>query len=282
MLKKVTIGCANIGYSYGLNSNKIQKKEINKIFNFCNDNNIKFFDTADIYKNSYSILKNNKFNIKVDTKIFLNNEWKNYDHCKKHLLNIKKSLGNKYIDTLYIHNPKFLINNRAKKLTSNLLRLKKEGFFKKIGISIYTYDTLYRDLKKFKFDAVQCPFNIFDQRLVNCGHLTKLKKLKIKVHVRSIFLQGILLDKNLKKKKKLRQFRKELNFYYNYINFNKINPLDFCLNYVLKYKKIDKYIFGINSKKHLMEIINFKLNKKFEYDKFDYSDNQKLLDPGLW
>jgi aryl-alcohol dehydrogenase-like predicted oxidoreductase len=282
MLKKITIGCANIGYAYGLDSIKIKKSEVKKIFNFCNENKINCFDTADVYKNSYNILKENKFSIKVDTKVFLDNDWKNYEYCKKHLLKIKKSLGFKYIDTLYVHNPKFLINNRSKKLASNLSRLKTEGFFKKTGISIYTYDTLYRDLKKFKFDAVQCPFNVFDQRLINKGHLNKLKKMNIKVHVRSIFLQGALLNENMEKKKKLRQFSKELNYYFNYIKLNNIKPLEFCLNYVLNVKKIDKFIIGINSKNHLKEIINFKINKKYNYNLFDYSYKQNLLDPGLW
>jgi aryl-alcohol dehydrogenase-like predicted oxidoreductase len=282
MLKKITIGCANIGYTYGLDSIKIKKSEVKKIFNFCNENKINCFDTADVYKNSYNILKENKFNIKVDTKVFLDNDWKNYEYCKKHLLKIKKSLGFKNIDTLYIHNPKFLINNRSKKLVLNLSRLKTEGFFKKTGISIYTYDTLYRDLKKFKFDAVQCPLNVFDQRLINKGHLDKLKKMNIKVHVRSIFLQGVLLNENMKKKKKLRQFSKQLNHYFNFIKLNNIKPLEFCLNYVLNVKKIDKFIIGINSKNHLKEIINFKANKKYNYDLFDYSHKQNLLDPGLW
>mgnify|MGYP001248173875 FL=1 len=282
MLKKIAVGCANFGNTYGLDSIKIKKNELIKIFDFCNENKINFFDTADVYKNSYSELKKNKFNIKVDTKVFLDDDWKNYEHCKKHLLKIKESLGFKYIDTLYIHNPKFLINNSSKKLLSSLSRLKKEGLFKKTGISIYTYDTLYRDLKKFKFDVVQCPFNVFDQRLVNQGHLNKLKKMNIKVHVRSIFLQGILLNENLKEKKKLRQFSKQLNHYFDYIKSKNINPLDYCLNYVINVKKIDKYIFGINSKKHLMEIKNFKVNKNYKYSMFDYSHKINLLDPGLW
>jgi hypothetical protein len=44
---------------------------LNKVINFCNENKINCYDTADVYKNSYNILKENKFSIKVDTKVFL-------------------------------------------------------------------------------------------------------------------------------------------------------------------------------------------------------------------
>ena len=47
MKNKITIGCANIGNKYGIQSNKVHKKEIDKIFNFCNKYKIIYFDTAD-------------------------------------------------------------------------------------------------------------------------------------------------------------------------------------------------------------------------------------------
>ena len=40
---------------------------------------------------------------------------------------------------------------------------------------------------------IQCPFNVFDQRLISSGAYKRMKARGIKVHVRSIFLQGLLL-----------------------------------------------------------------------------------------
>ena len=45
---------------------------------------------------------------------------------------------------------------------------------------------------------IQVPFNILDRRLATKNYLNKIKKKKIQIHVRSIFLQGILLA-NIKK-----------------------------------------------------------------------------------
>lgn len=176
MRNKITIGCANIGSKYGIQPNKVDKKEINKIFNFCNKHKIVFFDTADHYKNSYKILNQINLNAIIDTKILIDEKWNSYKYCLKHLLNIKIKLGNKKIDTIYIHNPKYLSNQNSKLIVDNLNILKKNNHFNKIGLSIYSFDNLYKNIKKFNIDVIQCPFNIFDQRLIAEKHLHKLKK----------------------------------------------------------------------------------------------------------
>ena len=59
-------------------------------------------------------------------------------------------------------------------------------------------------LKKYNFDVVQCPFNILDRRILNSGYFDKLKKLGKETHARSIFLQGLLINKSFHKKKYFR------------------------------------------------------------------------------
>lgn len=66
----------------------------------------------------------------------------------------------------------------------------------KIGFSTYTPKQIDFLLNNFDFDLVQLPFNVFDNRLIQGGQLKALKKKKIEIHARSIFLQGLLLDFN--------------------------------------------------------------------------------------
>ena len=42
-------------------------------------------------------------------------------------------------------------------------------------------------------DIVQVPVNVFDQRLIKDGSIGALSDRKIKIHIRSIFLQGLML-----------------------------------------------------------------------------------------
>ena len=282
MKNKITIGCANIGNKYGIQSNIIKKQEINKIFNFCNKHKINSFDTADHYKNSYKILNQNNFNLIIDTKIVIDEKWKDYEFCLKHLLKIKKKIGDKKIDTIYIHNPTYLSNKNSKIIINNLQLLKKKNFFHKIGLSIYDFNNIHENIKKFKFDVIQCPFNIFDQRLVVEKHLQKFKKKRVKVHVRSIFLQGLLLNQNFKEKKKFQKWKIELDEYFGFLNKKRLKAIDLCLNFVLRFKKIDKIIVGINSKKHLNDILKYKKYRFDKYNLFNHNDKKDLIDPRKW
>ena len=71
--------------------------------------------------------------------------------------------------------------------------MKKNGVISKIGISIYSPSQLDLILPKFSIDIVQAPFNIVDRRILNSGWLEKLSKKNIETHIRSVFLQGLLL-----------------------------------------------------------------------------------------
>ena len=69
---------------------------------------------------------------------------------------------------------------------------------KKIGISIYEFSMFEKINKNFRIDMIQIPLNILDRR-INLKKISKIaKKEKIELHVRSIFLQGILLKEKIK------------------------------------------------------------------------------------
>ena len=74
-----------------------------------------------------------------------------------------------------------------------LMKLKSKKIIKKIGFSTYTPEDINLLIKKFNFDFIQCPVNILDNRLIDNGLLKKLKKKKIEIHTKSIFIKGLLL-----------------------------------------------------------------------------------------
>ena len=120
-----------------------------------------------------------------------------------------------------------------------------------------------------------------DTRFTN---LTKTKKIKIVA--RSIFLQGVLLHYNkelpfyFKKWKKIWKAIEDLKEKYQ-ISFLEVN-LNF-ISQILKKKKINSFIIGIDSISHLEEIldkIKFK-NNSLNYRKI-FSNNKNLIDPRNW
>ena len=111
---------------------------------------------------------------------------------KVRLFKIKK------FENLFIHNFDQLDRHDLKVLEPLFLSLKSKRLINNIGVSVYDTRSL-KKIRNFNFvNLVQAPINLFDRRFTEKKILNFLKKRKIKLQARSIFLQGKLLD-NLKK-----------------------------------------------------------------------------------
>ena len=264
--KKLCIGTVKFGLNYGaINNQKIRINEIKRIFNYLNNTNINFLDTASSYGTSEKTIgkiKSRKFNI--ISKIYI----KNIDsNIEKYLKKSFQNLKTKKIYGILIHNSEILLKKESYKIYEQLCILKKKKLVNKIGISVYDTEVLKKIIKKFKFDIVQFQANVFDRSFLKNQKLKYYKSLGMELHVRSIFLQGVLLSNKIPKK--IRDNGKILKKYYNYLKKNNLNPLDFCLNFILQFKEIDKIIVGIDNLNNLKQIIKFKkINKKFLTKKF--------------
>ena len=198
---KIAIGTAQIGMDYGIANNmgKPDLDEVKKIFDIASKNNIDTFDTALNYGDSEKIIGIIGISeSKVITKLPAFNgrkeeirEWLNEK--------INQSFENLQADSIFgllLHNPKDLINNDiGEELIQGLNQYREEGKIKKIGVSVYSPDELEELISNLKIDIIQAPLNIMDRRLLTSGWMERLKSLGIEVHVRSIFLQGLLLMK---------------------------------------------------------------------------------------
>ena len=127
---------------------------------------------------------------------------------------------------------------------------------------------------------VQCPYNILDKRILTTGWFDKLKKIDIEIYARSIFLQGLLVNKAIYKKKSFKKWKKKISMWFQSLENNNISPIDYCLSDILV-NDFDKIIIGINNFDSLKEIINFRkvdINKMSHLKINDY----KLIDPRKW
>jgi len=257
--KKIVIGTANFANQYGIipSKNKINRKEIKKIFNYARLKKINFLDTAYNYNNDKILKDVNIKNWNIVTKVNFKQAKENYLSKAKKILKINEFYG----VLVHLKNTREISSQNNYKLFQLLMKLKSKKIIKKIGFSTYTPEDINLLIKKFNFDFIQCPVNILDNRLIDNGLLKKLKKKKIEIHARSIFLQGLLLKNSTNFPKELKQFKTIFEDYQNYVNNLQMPKLEICLNYIRKIKEIDKIVIGINNKKQLVTIIN-SLNKK--------------------
>ena len=287
MKNKIILGSANFDQIYGIKKNFIKKSEIKKLFDLALKNKIKTIDTSPLYNKSEKIiglLNNNRFKIiskipKPPKNIKRENirKW-----LKQKVMISLKNLKIKKFECLLLHNANSLLCKNGDEIYKGIRNMKINGFTSKIGVSIYDFNVLDKILKKFKFNLIQAPFNILDQRLVEKGWLKKLKKRKIEVHARSIFLQGILLLKHNQLPKKFIKFSKKLMVWENWLKKNKFSSLQVCLSFVLNQRQLDGIVVGYNNTNQLNQILKLKqIKNNFSLPNLNIKD-KKLIDPREW
>jgi len=282
---KLVLGGAQIGMNYGYSNNRrVSLNEFKKIENLVLRSKIKFVDTAKSYGRSERVVGNSKLKkLNIITKIKFPNK-KNISVKRWVTSKVFDSIKALKVKTLYgvlIHDSKDLLGSRGKEYLRSLQELKKRNIIKKIGISIYDLKEIKKILKFWKPDIVQFPFNIFDNRILNSKWLEILKKLRIKMYARSVFLQGTLIDDSSSFifKKKYKHLFNKFNYW---CNKNNITRIQACLHFVKQYKEIDYLIVGFNNYNQLKEIIDL-FNKKQIIIPNKFSNNNiNLIDPRKW
>ena len=164
------------------------------------------------------------------------------------------------INTLLFHDRTQIFEKNIKKIIDYITELKKNKTIQKFGFSIYNERELNEILKYTDIDIIQLPGNIFDQRYLNKKKIKDLKK-KIEIQVRSVFLQGITLKRVFPFKNK-----KSVNILKNYwkkVDKLKLNPLKYNINFLKKFKNVDKFVVSFEDQDQMIEFINhFKSKKK--------------------
>jgi aryl-alcohol dehydrogenase-like predicted oxidoreductase len=293
-IPKIILGTAQWGSNYGISnrSGKINLKEIEKIVNFCFENDIKLYDTARGYGNAEKIIGklNKKYagKTKIISKIKdfrLGNTYSDKKKIRELILTTHKNTFQKNIEGMLIHDDGLLDSKYFPYIWEVLSDLKNEFRIKKIGISTYKYNINIKLLKKYKFDIVQLPFNIYDQTRLNNGFIKKLNDNNIEIHVRSIFLQGILLQDYRRLKGIFYSVRDHQKKTHNYLEQNGMTKIEGCLSAVVQ-NDIQKIIIGCDSLVQLKEIyksfVNVTHNSTFKnFKKFSIND-MKIINPSLW
>jgi aryl-alcohol dehydrogenase-like predicted oxidoreductase len=91
-----------------------------------------------------------------------------------------------------VHDIADLSKEGSNHLLSWLLSLKERRLVENIGVSVYE-STELDAIDLGMVDVIQLPYSIYDQRMSENGTLEMLRHNNIKVHARSVFLQGLLL-----------------------------------------------------------------------------------------
>ena len=282
--KKIIIGTAQSDPNYGI----IKSNNFIKIIKLIKKNKF-FLDTAIVYKNSDVFFnKIGKDYDRIINKIpFIEKNEKFEKTLIQKLKEIYVHSNSKKLYGILLHDPSIILNSRYRRIILNQIRnLKNKNLLKKFGISVYSVAELNKILKVFTPEIIQLPVNIINQSFLEKNLLRSLKKKKIEIHARSIFLQGILLQ-NYENIPDYFKNKKPIKKYFEFINIKKVSPLKFCLKFLSNIKEIDKFVVGFNDLNQLRLFLNFlKKIDKFKmslktYNNFKSTD-LNLIDPRKW
>lgn len=266
---KIILGTANVEKNYGLNSNNLNYKEFIKVKNYLKKNNF-FLEVAEDYKNIKSTTNNN---LKLFYKI-------NFNKNKNNIIKIDNLVKNKNIFCLMIHSIKSLKHKDFRLLYNYISLLKSKELIKNFGISIYDLQDL-KVIKKYNFDFIQIPLNIFNQTF-NDSNTLYIRNRGTKFIARSVFFQGTIFNegyvklKNKKLNNKIQIVKKELLK-------KKIHILKFYLNFIKMNRWLWGFVIGVDDLNQLKQIRYFYKQKKFnhKYQKYRIYE-KKIIDPRNW
>lgn len=238
---RLGLGTAQFGLDYGITSGtKVDTSEVGRILNVAKHSGINTLDTAPAYGTSEEVL--GFFDAGEDFQIVT----KTPKNCTVDELRAAFETSLARFGRIY----GLLLHDAADThLWGELERLKAEGLVKKIGFSIYDW----ADISDRPFDIIQAPFNALDQRLAS--DLKWMHDNGVEIHVRSIFLQGLLLQRPDRFPPHLAPLAQAVEEMQRSFAWMGIPVLEGALAAVLQCPYIDCAIVGVTSVKELREII---------------------------
>jgi aryl-alcohol dehydrogenase-like predicted oxidoreductase len=286
-MNRIALGTVQFGMNYGV-ANQIGQITLEAgkaIINEAKKAGIDTLDTAILYGKSEEIL--GKIDVSAFRVITKLPEIPQSSDIKATILRlINDSLGRLKINRLtgiLLHRPLQLLEPGFDIIFRTLEELKKNGLVEKIGFSIYSPEDLDILWDDFKPDIVQAPFNIFDQRLLQSGWLQKMKIASVETHIRSVFLQGLLLMNQDKRPVKFQKWSQIWSKWHNWLKVQNISAIQAAIDFVLFQKEIDKIIIGVDSLQHLKEILRVANQSKYvDFKNVKFTNDELLINPARW
>jgi aryl-alcohol dehydrogenase-like predicted oxidoreductase len=289
---KLGIGTVQFGTDYGISNPHGQTPvaEVAKIFDLASQQNIAVVDTAPSYGDSETIIGQtlpggSRFKIITKTPVFGKKSWTRADalQLQKAFQKSLNRLGQATVYGLLVHHADDLLAEGGTGLMAELLDLKRQGRVEKIGVSVYTGSQIDQVLERFSIDLIQLPLSILDQRLIQSGHLHHLKQIGCEIHVRSIFLQGLLLLTPETLPAFFDSAQPKLREFHQAVRAVNSSPQKAALDFVNELTEVDALIVGLNTVQQLQELILALEQPPTDLDFTRFALSQEsILNPAQW
>lgn len=296
-MSDLCLGTVQFGMKYGVNNQigrQPTREESFAMLDYALAHGIDTIDTACAYGEAEEILgkylkqRTDRHNLKIISKLRPNvigpgsiPENTVMEECKDSL----KRLSVDQLDGYLLHTPEYVYNED---ILAALEKLKKEGYIRNIGVSIYDLKEGYAAIETGVVDYIQLPYSILDQRGIKEGFITVAKKAGITIFTRSAFLQGLFMMDHKSIPEHLQKAVPYLETIERILKEYETDKISAILQFIKYEQEIDYLVFGVEKIEQLQEDIQ-KANQtdvpeeciiqlKKEIDNVE----QSIIFPSLW
>lgn len=263
---ELCLGTVQFGMDYGIRGKrKPPLSDALGMIDYAVHNGIRTIDTANAYGAAEDVVGAYiKSNQAVRKKIQLISKFRPnllddvpseryYLVMKENLEYSLRRLRTDYLDGYLLHSARYVYSDE---IIEALARLKKAGYVRNIGVSVYEVDEAKNGISRGDLDFLQLPFSVLDQRMSHKGVFELAEKKKFPLHARSAFVQGLVMMKPEEVPPFLREKAAQvLRAVEMVCGETGLTRVQLAIGFVKRQKAVTRLVFGVRDLNQLKEDI---------------------------
>lgn len=277
---RLALGTVQFGLDYGISNHdgQVSDEELDAIIALARHAGIDTLDTAQAYGNAEQRLgQRDTTGFTLIDKLTPGLPLSDVQAAVNNSLHL---LGRKRLDGLLLHRSQ----DASPAMFELLTDLQQQGSIGKLGISVYSPEELDAwSAAGYPLELVQLPANLLDQRFLRTGWLDKLVDMGCEIHVRSLFLQGLLLMQPTQRPDYFQSFATALERFDHW--HPSMAPLGRALSIMTALPQVSRFVVGVC---HAQELVAIVAASQAQHECYEAdiahlaSMEQELINPGLW
>ena len=254
---QLCLGTVQFGLPYGITNQagQVPEAEVRRILDLAAASGISLLDTAQAYGTAETVLGRcwpTEAPRRLISKLPAGAPRQSWEES---LITSLQRLQAPKLDGFLLHRASDLLAPDGQALMDWLEGLRYRGLVERIGVSIYDASEL-EGLPLDRLQLVQLPLSVYDQRLVRDGTVNRLQDLGIAVHVRSVLLQGLLLQSPQQWPDHLPPaFRGHHARWLEHLHQEGLSPLAGALGFVRACEGVEAVLVGVVAGQELAQVL---------------------------
>ena len=284
---RLCLGTVQFGLPYGITNQagQVPEIEVRRILDLAALAGIDLLDTAQAYGTAESVLGRcwpEEVPRRLISKLPAGAPPESWESS---LITSMRRLQASKLHGFLLHRSSDLLDAHGTALMHWLEGLRDRGLVERIGVSIYEASEL-AGLPLDRLQLVQLPLSVYDQRLMRDGTVTRLQDLGIAVHVRSVLLQGLLLQTPHQWPDHLSPaFRVHHARWLEHLHQEGLTPLAGALGFVRACEGVEAVLVGVLAGQELAQVLEAwtQVEASPPQAPLDWAwENERDLDPRCW